>query len=448
MPDSCEKVGDGFVSDIKDTKPSRDKRTDAQQPYDEYRVRASKKAMRRIARNRKEHHTLLLRIFLVLIAFFFLMNLVTRDRDFSPQENRTLAQKPKITLSALNDGSYFSDISSWYNDQFFMRDTWMTLNYRFHSFLGEREFNQVYVGKKGYLLNKPEEMEPQWASSLSSAMASFAGAYPSIRISMITVPSAACILEEKRPAGVIIPDQNAMIEKLYASLPESLHKVNPYSVLKENSDQYIYYKTDHHWTSLGALTVFRYAAEALDLNLSNMDYSNHTVSDTFQGTLSSRSGNHNSKDTIEVYEPVSLVLNDMYIVNYPDLKKRSRSIFVKDQLKEKDQYTVFFGGNHARIEIRTISESERNLLILKDSYANSFVQFLTPFYSNIVIIDPRYYYNDLSTLMRSSAITDVLILYSADTLFADTALIDTLSSITVSGTSETGSGDAGQTAGL
>ena len=107
-------------------------------------------------------------------------------------------------------------------------------------------------------------------------------------------------------------------------------------------------------------------------------------------------------------------------------------MFVSEKLKEKDQYQVFFGGNHPLVEIRTTANNGRNLLVFKDSYANSFMQFLYPYFQNIIMVDPRYYYDDIETAITSYGITDVLFLYSADTLLLDTNLTDTLNASSVS----------------
>ena len=87
---------------------------------------------------------------------------------------------------------------------------------------------------------------------------------------------------------------------------------------------------------------------------------------------------------------------------------------------------MFFGGNHPKVEINTTADNERVLLLFKDSYANSFVQFLLPYYQKIIMIDPRYYYDNLDTILTSEGVTDVLFLYSADTFLKDTSLSDVL----------------------
>ena len=115
-----------------------------------------------------------------------------------------------------------------------------------------------------------------------------------------------------------------------------------------------------------------------------------------------------------------------YYVTYSDSTQRICSLYQSECLNVKDKYTVFFGGNHPKVEISTTANNERVLLLFKDSYANSFVQFLTPYYQKIIMIDPRYYYDSLDSILTSEGVTDVLFLYSADTFLRDTALADVL----------------------
>ena len=128
---------------------------------------------------------------------------------------------------------------------------------------------------------------------------------------------------------------------------------------------------------------------------------------------------------ITVYSPTYGV---EYNVTYRDTQTTVSSLYDSSCLSQKDQYTVFFGGNHPRIDIVTTAEGGRRLLLFKDSYANCFVQFLTPHFEKIILIDPRYYYDSIETVLRQEGITDVLLLYNADTFVTDNALADVLES--------------------
>ena len=111
-------------------------------------------------------------------------------------------------------------------------------------------------------------------------------------------------------------------------------------------------------------------------------------------------------------------------VNINAGEKQTASVFDAEKLKEKDKYQVFMGGNHPIAEINTSAGTGRVLLMFKDSYANSFVQFMYPYYDKIIMIDPRYYYEDTEKLMGLEGVTDVMFLYSANTLFKDSSLAD------------------------
>ena len=110
------------------------------------------------------------------------------------------------------------------------------------------------------------------------------------------------------------------------------------------------------------------------------------------------------------------------MVNYVEEGRRSATVYAPECLEARDKYTVFFGGNHALVKLEMLSDSDRVLLVLKDSYANCFVPFLIPDYKAIVMVDPRYYTGDLETLMSAEGVTEVLFMYNANTFSSDTAL--------------------------
>ncbi|MBQ1282099.1 MAG: hypothetical protein IIY16_07635, partial [Oscillospiraceae bacterium] len=102
------------------------------------------------------------------------------------------------------------------------------------------------------------------------------------------------------------------------------------------------------------------------------------------------------------------------------------SMYKREALDVKDHYTVFFGGNYSRVDITTTADTERALLLIKDSYANCMVQFLYPYFDHITIIDPRYYYDNMDSVISGESITDVLYLYNLDTFLSDTTLADAI----------------------
>lgn len=376
---------------------------------------------RRALQRQKTHNLLLTLAFLLVLAIFSVMNLGTRDREFSDTENRSLAQSPEFSWSALTDGSYFSDLTTHFSDQFFSRDGWISLKLQEEQLLGRKESGGVFLCTGDYLMSPPETPNDEALTASITAINTFAQQYPQTRMYMMLVPATAAVMTDYLPKNAPVRDQLQDIQAITQRLTSSINVLDVSTALLSHKDEYIYYKTDHHWTSLGAYYAFHNSAGALGLTVTT-EYKSYTVSDSFEGTQSSKSGSHCTTDTIQVYEPTDSVVS--YYVEYPDTGKSS-SIYRRDCLEEKDQYTVFFGGNHSMVEIKTTANNDKKLLLLKDSYANCFVQFLIPYYESITLIDPRYYYDNVDAVMNSG-ITDVLFLYSCDTFVTTTALKDVL----------------------
>ena len=387
----------------------------------ENEIRTESRASRR-RRSATVYELYPLLLFILGVVVFVIFRLSSPDRELSESENRLLAQRPAATAASLADGSFFGALEDWFADQFPGRDGWISLNLTGLRLLGRHESGDVFLGSDGYLLAKPAAPSGSLLAEKTDAIRRFAEACPDVNTTVAVVPSAAVVLTDRMPKNAPAEDQLGTLAGIRASLGSAVSCPDLAAALAPYAGDYIYYKTDHHWTSLGAYRAY----EALAAPLGLTDYCSFrpmTVSDGFEGTLASRSGSHRAKDVIDVYVPETDIL---YYVNYTDTGEKSRSIYQSACLEEKDQYTVFFGGNHPLVEIVTTNNNDRCLLVLKDSYANCFMQFLTPYFEKILMVDPRYYYDDPALLLSSEKVTDVLILYSADTFLTDTSLTDVL----------------------
>lgn len=388
-------------------------------------MKENKRSKRRIKRHDagKIYHRLA-RIFVVSLGVFFLLNLAWPDKEFSEEENRVLTGFPEFSLDALVSGNYMTEFESYVSDQFFARNQWIALKLFEDKLLGKTESNGVYLGKDGYLMEFPDD--PDWDSVEKNmkAISSFAERYPDATATFLLIPNSFYILEDKLPYGAPVRDQQQDIDRITAMAAEQVNMPDMSEILKKHREEEIYYRTDHHWTSLGAFYAFEGVAESLGIDNPETDYDVYTVTEKFQGTLASKSGSHKVSDRIQVYQPKNQTVD--YIVNYVEENEKSTSIYVSDAIKEKDKYTVFFGGNHARIDIGTTQPDRRSLLLFKDSYANCFVQFLLPYYQNIIIVDPRYYYDNIDSVMESYGVTDILFLYNVNTFVCDNSIADIL----------------------
>lgn len=362
-----------------------------------------------------------LAIFLLLcLLAFALVNALARDREYSPAENRKLAQLPKFSLSALTDGSYFAAWEDYLADQFVGRDTWITLNLQASRLLGAKEAGGVYLCADDYLMEPPAAPDEEALKRNLDAINAFAARHENLQLCMSVVPNAACVMAEKLPANAPVRDQRQDIQDIAARV-QGVSFLNVTDALTQHADEEIYYRTDHHWTSLGAYYAFSDMAAGLGIEQPSEEYDVFPVTDSFEGTLASKSGCHAVTDVIELYVPKTDI---EYYVTVDG--ERTATMYDREKLEEKDQYAVFLGGNDARVDITTTAETGRTLLIFKDSYANCFLQFLLPYYDRIILLDARYYYGDADSVISREGVTDVLFLYNANTFLTDRVLADVL----------------------
>lgn len=370
-------------------------------------------------RQRKVQEQLVGIIFILTLFLFLIINVIVPDREKSVQENRMLATKPKFRLSSLTSGDYDEKFEAYMDDQFVGRDVWRKLKVTVDRIGGSRLENGVYIGKNGQLLEQIEVADETHLAANIKAIKSFSESQSKIPVRMMLVPDAANVLNHSLPALAKPEDQTQMFSMVRKDLGDSVEWIDVSSELNKHKTEKIYYKTDHHWTTLGAFYAFQAAAPSLgiDGDLSGK-YVSYAVSDSFNGMLASKSGvNLGEKEQIDIYVPTEEDTD--LIVDYVDEGKRSTSLYDSSKLKEKDQYTVFLGGNSSLLDIRTVSTSTKRLLLVKDSFANSFIPFLTPYYREIVVVDPRYYSGTINDLMDSYRISEVLFLYSGNTFFKD-----------------------------
>lgn len=366
-------------------------------------------------------------MFAILVLVLSVINLFSGTKTVSETENRELAQKPELTAEAVGNGSYAKQYQEYFNDQFVFRDSWIGLKTGFDRLLGKVEENGVYIGKDGYLIEKFERPDQEVLNNTLNAMIDLKEKYPDIDHYAMIIPTASEILKDKLPALALTADQETYIEKTNQFLNEKeITTINVSDTFRKSLNQQLYYKTDHHWTTSAAYLAFQRFAETTGLDASAVTYEKLTVTNQFQGTLSAKSGCRTSlKEEVDVFLPKKNENTTQEqissIVEYTDEQKKTGSFYDTDSLDQRNAYEVFFGGNHGLLKIKTPTVENKRLLVLKDSYANCFLPFLAPYYREIVVVDPRYYYGDLEELMQTESINEVLYLYSADTFFADTS---------------------------
>lgn len=363
-------------------------------------------------------------VFLAMMGLICLVNLVSGEREFSEKENRMLEQKPELSLSGIESGRYMDQYESYQSDQFAGRDLWVSLKTRVDLLVGRRKSNGVFKGKDNYLLEEIPRMNEEQVEKNLEAIRAFQEEYKDIPTYMMLVPNAANVMEDKLPAYAVTEDQDAQFEAVRKSLGDGITWVDVSKSLKKHKDEEIYYRTDHHWTTLGAWYAYQELVSAMGLDESKSPkLETYAVSNEFNGTLSATSGYETGyEEPIYIYAAKKEKDEIGVVVNYVDEKRKTATLYDRSKLKEKDKYAMFLGGNYSMVDIRTTADTTDRLLLFKDSYANCLIPFLTPYYREIIVIDPRYYYGDIAKVMDENKITSILFLYNGNTFAEDNSI--------------------------
>ena len=348
--------------------------------------------------------------------------ILMHDKKFSENENRTLAQFPKADASTLLSGKFMSDAENFVADQFFLRDNWISLKFIADKYTGRENSNGVWIGYGNYLFEDVTKPDIDTLRKNVKAIKTFATSRKA-NIYMTLVPNAITILNQLHPFYTPLYNQTLNITYAKNFLADTVNFVDITDVLKAHKYENIYFKSDHHWTSLGAKYAFDTLAPVMNITLVK-EYDVLEATDAFNGTMASTSGNFYVDDKIFLYIPKTE--DFAYVVENTGTQQKSATIYNSNALQSKSKYDVFFGGNFPLINIKTTNSNSRNLVIFKDSYANAFIQFLLPYFETITVVDARYFSDDIEKLLDNASATDILFLYGANTFVADTYLADVL----------------------
>lgn len=379
---------------------------------------------KKISYKKKRTYNILISIFfIVFIEGIFIINLFKSDTDVSVMENRTLTHKPRFDIDNLIEGRYTKKYESYKNDQFIYREKFINIKSSIDSLIMKKDNNNVYKGEDGYLFEGFEKPNEENEKNNIEAINSFMEKHSDINTTFMLIPISSTVLKEKLPKNAPILDEKIYVDEFEKSLDSRINFIYPYDTMRFHKKEYIYYKTDHHWTTLGAYYAYEELCEKLELDKKNLDdYTKVLATDEFYGTLYSK-GLFKVKKGDDVYVYINEDEKDESIITYTEEKKKSASFYNTNKLKEKNKYDLFLDGNHPLVEIENVNvNNDKKLLMIKDSYANSFVEFLTPFFSEIVMLDPRYYYNDIEELISEKEFTDIIYLYNSNTFFQDNSL--------------------------
>lgn len=377
------------------------------------------------------YHKIKIGFFSLALAILFFASVLHRPETFSETENRYLAERPALSTKSLLDGSFMKDYETYIVDQFPKRSFFTGVKTLVERARGKHDDNEVYFGKDGYLFGKYDTklFESEVAKRNVASLIQFAKENKSLgreHFQVVMVPSSSEILKEKLPKFAPVYNQAGFIRSLKTEIGDDF-VFDTVNVLSSHKEDYIYYRTDHHWTTLGAYYVYQSLMDKMGMEAKSLSEFQKEEIEEFFGTYDSKVNTKVSggviADKITLYhsdnKDLVMTLDGKESETYTD-------IYMREHLTKKDKYSVFMGGNHSITDIKTGVKNEKKLLVLKDSFAHSLVPFLLEDYNRVVMIDLRHFNKSLKKYMKENSFTDVLVLYSTADFVEDNNIMKLL----------------------
>ena len=322
-------------------------------------------------------------------------------------------QKPQFTIVDFVSGKFSDELEQYLTDQVPLRDDWVTLKIYLELAVGKRESGGVYIGRDKYLMDKFTSYSKKQLAAKAAALAELQKKLAAEDISMdtILVPVAAQVLTDKLPAYAPVADYAAILEVLTDA---GVDTVDMLTALAAHSGENIYYRTDHHWTSLGAY--YAYCAwRGIEPNAD--EWTQEILCDNFHGTT----WNKVPLPTVPAEEITAWYKHEYHNVSYNGGEYETNSIYECKYLSGSDQHAVFLNSNQAQTVISGSGKSGK-LLLIKDSYGNTFSQFPVEDYAEVHVLDLRFFKGDVTEYAKENDITDALVLYGVQNFVKDTNL--------------------------
>jgi DHHW protein len=395
----------------------------------------------------KKIHLVNVIVFCSLLLVGGIASLSMKKDTVSIMENRKLAIFPKYTDSTLWNGKYFKDIEAYYADNFPMRDKWISFSNDFRSSIGFQSSEiKMYdqdnitdipdkkdtikdgttnngplpddsatgeVKKKVFVFkNRAFEMFGG-GDAMGKSYASVINSYnkllsQEVQVYNLIIPVALEFEITEKYAKLQKANRPA-IENIYNSLDSNIKKVWAIDEIRKHRTEYIYFNTDHHWTSLGAYYAYRAFCETAGLTPVLLDTVPFKTKQVFLGSLyrlTRDAGLKENPDSVRYYlfrDSVNFYIGSSNKVSY-----WAKSKMYGEGASGPNSYSVFLQGDLPIVKMETQHKNGRKIAVVKESYGNAFAPFLINNYEKVIVVDQRYYTGDFVAMLKAEGINELL----------------------------------------
>lgn len=418
--------------------------------------------------NNKILHFIKIFLFFVMLGIIGILSLVLSRPTTSETEKRELAKFPSFSFSSLLNGSYASGIDKWYSDTMPNRDSFIALNTKLWSIKGitlggevqgtvtdsddipdtfdepiiippttegnngtsgnnttsttQKEEEPIDPNDKGETINALyvyDNAAYSYYSFVKSTSGKYVGAVETAAMMLegkanvydIIVPLATdIVLKDSVRANLNTSDQRAAINYMYSGFKKA-QTVSIFDTLREHRDEYLYFRTDHHWTALAAYYTYTEWADVKGIMPNDINDYETVTFDGFLGTLYAKTNNSpalgNTPDEVIAYYPMGT--NDMVFTQNDGTKLNWKVVTNVSNWVAGSKYNTFIGGDNpfSVIENPAITDDSA-CVVVKESFGNAFVPFLVDHYQYVYVIDYRYYKGDFYNFIEQNNVQDVI----------------------------------------
>lgn len=350
-------------------------------------------------------------MFVVVLAIFSITHLFTKDRPFSNIENRFLKSWPDFSWESYFTGAYNNDVELYLLDHVSFREQMVKCETTVLKNANISLQNDVYVGADGYLLENYTEPGSNLGDNVE-VVNDFLNRHSGLNVAVAVIPTSSYIYKEKLPKNSIIYNEEKVMDSIENGLDNKDAFIDLVEILSDNKDQYIFFKTDSHWTMTGAYYGYNAICDELGIEaMEDVSYTKTLGSDGFLGDLYSKCPILGQEDDkLTVYTNT----DGEYKIDYVDNGTRATSLIVYDNLKIYDKYSAFLDGNHSLVRITSNGANSKSILVIKDSNGNPMIPFICDSYVDVHVIDLRFYHDDIDSYIERNKIDTVVMLYGID----------------------------------
>jgi len=357
-------------------------------------------------------------VFLIMILVFFTLVLLPQDEMASVKENRPLAEMPEITLEKVLSGKFSTEYENYVNDNVSLRSKWVELGMEFEKIRGINLKNSEKIvdlingmrlilsrGKIMEVYKEKPDVVQKYIDVLNRYSSDYSGKSD---VYLMLVPTQ--IEFNDSQYSILADSQKKTINNIYSSL-ENVETVNVYDKLKQHMNEYIYFRTDHHWTQRGGYYGYQALMEAKGEKAFPLEDMTIKKAGAFLGYLYNQA---NIDEYAQYADEIEyLEAGENYTVRSAGF---DNGVPFESQNKMYDipaigtgtNYNMFMGGDHQFAQIDTNIKNGQIALVIKDSYANTVIPLMTNNYEKIIVIDPRSYQGTVESIVDEYDVDDII----------------------------------------